>query len=59
MTTQKSYYDYFLDEKKPQETRLQWGEQWKYEQIKQTRDELRAKYSNLPEFSNSNKNKIK
>lgn len=61
MTTLKSYYEYFLDEKKskPEETRLHWGEQWKYEQIKQNRDELRAKYSNLPEFSNSNKNKLK
>ncbi len=62
MTTKNSYYDYFLDnknDKKAQETRLHWGEQWKYEQIKQNRDEIRDKYLNLPEFSNSNHNKLK
>ncbi len=61
MTTLKSYYEYFLDEKKSksEETRLHWGEQWKYEQIKQNRDELREKYLNLPEFSNTNQNKLK
>jgi hypothetical protein len=62
MTTKNSYYDYFLDtnnDKKAQETRLNWGEQWKYEQIQKNRDEIRNKYLNLPEFSNSNKNKLK
>ena len=60
MSTENSYYDYFLDtKKKPQETRLNWGEQWQYEKIKQNRDEIRNKYLNMPEFSNNNQNKLK